>query len=97
MPGQVNAIPDQSMDATERVLPVVIGHVIEHVIKKSSGCAKSDRIEIGGVGKTDLGHLSIIARQIAVCDLWPREPSPVGSGSASIPTRLRIPAEASPP
>jgi len=61
MPYQVHAVPPQREDATEGVLPVVIGHVVEHVKQKPSTCTKGGRIEIGGMGKRDLGHPSILA------------------------------------
>jgi hypothetical protein len=61
MPDQVNAVPCQGMDATEGVLPVLIGHVVEDVIQKPSTCTKGGRIEIGGMGKRDVGRPNILA------------------------------------
>ena len=68
MPGQVEVVPHQRVNATEGVLPIVIGHVIEHVVEKPADCTKRGHIKIGGVGKAYLGHLSILARQVALGD-----------------------------
>jgi hypothetical protein len=56
VPDQLRPVEHQGVHATERMLPVVLGHVVEHGVEQRSGFLERGWVEIGGVGCAQAGQ-----------------------------------------
>ena len=59
VPDELAVLPDERVDSAERVLPVVLGHVVaEHRVEEGPGRPQRRRVEVGGVRRAKLVHRS---------------------------------------
>ena len=73
VPDERIAVPEESMHATERMLPVVVGHLVpEHHVEQRARCAQRGRFQVGGVADKQISKVIGYLRHFCRESGWPR-------------------------